>query len=183
VSFKRFRVRVGGIDHDVEVGPDTAGGREVIVDGRTHRVVAAPDRGWRVETLGHDVPHHCTVHLGPRAPERAASSGGITTTVSVQTAQQAAMEDALAVSRGGTDSGASIKSPMPGRIVRVLVEEGASVEADQSLVIVEAMKMENEVRAPAAGIVAKVAVQAGQTVEAGHLLLELAPHSEDPDAS
>ncbi|MCA9653525.1 MAG: acetyl-CoA carboxylase biotin carboxyl carrier protein subunit [Myxococcales bacterium] len=62
---------------------------------------------------------------------------------------------------------------MPGRVVRVLVAEGDAVDADDPLLIVEAMKMENEVRAPAAGVVRRVAVATGDTVEAGQLLCEL----------
>jgi biotin carboxyl carrier protein len=65
-------------------------------------------------------------------------------------------------------------SPMPGRIVRVLAEAGAGVEAGQGLVVVEAMKMENELRAPRAGRLAEVAVREGQTVEAGALLAVIA---------
>jgi pyruvate carboxylase subunit B len=62
---------------------------------------------------------------------------------------------------------------MPGRVVRVLVAEGAEVEAGQPLLVLEAMKMENEVRAPVAGSVAAVAVVAGAAVESGARLLTL----------
>jgi biotin carboxyl carrier protein len=64
-----------------------------------------------------------------------------------------------------------LAAPMPGRVVRVLVEEGGSVEAGQGLVVVEAMKMENELRAPRAGRVHQVAVREGQAVETGALLV------------
>ena len=64
-----------------------------------------------------------------------------------------------------------ITAPMPGRIVRVLVEKGDAVELRQPLIVVEAMKMENELRAPKAGVVKEVAVAPGASVEAGRLLM------------
>jgi biotin carboxyl carrier protein len=62
---------------------------------------------------------------------------------------------------------ARLKAPMPGKIVRVLVELGASVAAAQGLVVMEAMKMENELKSPRAGRVCELHVREGQTVEAG----------------
>jgi biotin carboxyl carrier protein len=60
---------------------------------------------------------------------------------------------------------------MPGKIVRILVKPGDSVLARQGLVVVEAMKMENELRAPKAGTVAEVRVTEGASVEAGAVLV------------
>jgi biotin carboxyl carrier protein len=65
----------------------------------------------------------------------------------------------------------SIVSPMPGRIVKVLVKAGERVEANQGLVVVEAMKMENELRAPRAGRVAEVKVVDGMSVDANAVLI------------
>lgn len=64
-----------------------------------------------------------------------------------------------------------ILAPMPGRIVRVLVQPGAEVRSLQPLVVIEAMKMENELRAPRAGRVKAVAVEEGMSVEAGRVLV------------
>jgi acetyl/propionyl-CoA carboxylase alpha subunit len=64
-------------------------------------------------------------------------------------------------------------APMPGLVVRVLVEEGATVQAGDGLVVMEAMKMENELRAPAAAVVGRVHAGAGAAVEKGALLIEL----------
>jgi biotin carboxyl carrier protein len=60
---------------------------------------------------------------------------------------------------------------MPGRVVRVLVAAGDQVEARQPLVVVEAMKMENELRAPRAGRIKQVAVAPGLSVDAGAVLV------------
>jgi biotin carboxyl carrier protein len=66
---------------------------------------------------------------------------------------------------------ASIVAPMPGRVVKVLVAPGDAVLARQGLVVVEAMKMENELRAPRAGTVAEVRVREGAPVEANVVLV------------
>jgi biotin carboxyl carrier protein len=65
---------------------------------------------------------------------------------------------------------ARLTAPMPGRVVRVLETAGADVRAGQGLVVIEAMKMENEIRAPRAGRLQEVTVREGQAVEAGTLL-------------
>jgi biotin carboxyl carrier protein len=65
----------------------------------------------------------------------------------------------------------ALKSPMPGRILRVLVEAGETVEAGQGCVVIEAMKMQNELKAPKAGTVAAIGVRVGETVAAGAVLL------------
>jgi len=65
----------------------------------------------------------------------------------------------------------SVVAPMPGRVVRVLVAPGDEVAARQGVIVVEAMKMENELRAPKSGRVKDVKVSAGTSVEAGRVLL------------
>jgi len=69
---------------------------------------------------------------------------------------------------------AQLTAPMPGRVVRVLSAVGADVAAGQGLVVIEAMKMENELRAPRAGRVSELRVSEGQAVEAGALLAVVA---------
>ena len=66
-----------------------------------------------------------------------------------------------------------LKAPMPGLVVRVLVEAGAAVQPGQGLLVVEAMKMENELKASGPGTVAQVLVKPGDRVEKGAPLLEL----------
>ncbi len=64
-----------------------------------------------------------------------------------------------------------VTAPMPGRVVRVLVSQGQDVAVGQPIVVVEAMKMENELRSPKAGRVKDVVVEAGTSVEAGRVLV------------
>ena len=75
--------------------------------------------------------------------------------------------------RGARAAEAVLRSPMPGRVVKVMCVPGDAVERGQGLVIVEAMKMENELGSPASGRVKKVLVEAGRTVEGGQALVEL----------
>ena len=70
-----------------------------------------------------------------------------------------------------TDGPQAIVAPMPGRIVKVLVKPGDVVAARQGLVVVEAMKMENELRSPKAGTVTEVRVTEGMSVEARAVLI------------
>jgi biotin carboxyl carrier protein len=69
---------------------------------------------------------------------------------------------------------ARLTAPMPGRVVRVLSQAGADVIAGQGLVVIEAMKMENELRAPRGGRLLELLVREGQAVEAGTLLAVVA---------
>ena len=78
--------------------------------------------------------------------------------------------------RSGQDAGghghgaAEIVSPMPGKVVRVLVEAGQTVEAGAGIIVVEAMKMQNEMKAPKAGVVVSINAKPGATVNAGDVL-------------
>lgn len=69
--------------------------------------------------------------------------------------------------------GGVVRAPMPGMVVRVAVTAGQEVEAGAGLVVVEAMKMENELRASRKGVVERVHVSAGQKVEKGEVLVTL----------
>jgi biotin carboxyl carrier protein len=76
--------------------------------------------------------------------------------------------------RGGSveaEGRQQVLAPMPGKIVRVLVSAGDSVLAGQGLLVVEAMKMQNEIRAPKSGTIDRVRVVAGQTVNAGEVVV------------
>ncbi|UCH89774.1 MAG: acetyl-CoA carboxylase biotin carboxyl carrier protein subunit [Thermoplasmata archaeon] len=80
-------------------------------------------------------------------------------------------------SKAGADSAASgkIQSPINGKIIRVWVEESATVSQEQDLVIIEAMKMEHRIKSPFAGAVKKIHVKEGEQVELGSILMEMEP--------
>jgi pyruvate carboxylase subunit B len=82
-------------------------------------------------------------------------------------------------STGDRRSGpAALKAPMPGLVVRVQVEVGQRVTAGTPVVVLEAMKMENQLKAPSAAVVTAVHVSAGEAVEKGRVLLELGPDED-----
>lgn len=174
---QRFQVTVEGQEHDVRVELNDAGEpARVLVDGTPCPVRLGADDAMVVRPAGDGGPQH-VVHLPPGRRPTQASVGGQMVEVDVKTAQEAALAAALAAAGGGSGSGA-VKAPMPGRVVRVLVSEGDAVEVDAPLLIVEAMKMENEVQATTAGVITQVAVAAGDTVDAGQLLCEVGPAPE-----
>ena len=79
----------------------------------------------------------------------------------------------LAAVSAPRESGSEVRAPMPGLIVRIGAREGQVVDAGDSLVVMEAMKMENELRAESSGIVTRVHVRPGSTVDREDLLITI----------
>ncbi len=150
------------------------GGYRVTVDGQTFDVHAAEVDGRALSLLigstggqgaGRSVP---AVVVPGRMP------GELQVAVHGRTLPVHVVADERSRRRGGGPGDASgpqrIIAPMPGKVVRVLVAPGDQVQAKQGLVVVEAMKMENELRAARAGRVVSVSVVEGQSVDAGAVL-------------
>jgi biotin carboxyl carrier protein len=72
---------------------------------------------------------------------------------------------------GGAEGAKKVIAPMPGKVVRVLVKDHDAVEAGQAVVVVEAMKMQNELKSPKQGVIQKVLVAEGASVNPGDVLL------------
>jgi biotin carboxyl carrier protein len=79
---------------------------------------------------------------------------------------------------GGVSGVQSIRAQMPGKIVKLMVRPGDRVEVDQTLVIMEAMKMENEIKSPIDGVVSEVGVAEGDAIETDALLVVVEPPEE-----
>ena len=90
-------------------------------------------------------------------------------TVEVRDPRDRGQKPAAAVGAGRRN----VAAPMPGKVIRVLVRQGDAVEVGQGLVVVEAMKMQNEMKALRGGHVVEVRVQDGATVSAGDVLVVL----------
>jgi biotin carboxyl carrier protein len=166
-----FEVEIGGQMRHISVtgvgavGPD--GGRfHVVMDGAPHDVdVRRTDLGLSLLFL--DTARSVDVATTERAGgEWLIQLPHVTIPVSV---------DPRRFRRGGGEKRAAtgevrVVAPMPGRVVRVLVKSGDEVTDRQGLVVVEAMKMENELGAPRAGRVREITVTEGTSVEAGRVL-------------
>jgi biotin carboxyl carrier protein len=105
-------------------------------------------------------------------PDLGAVASGHRSYVRVESERMRSAEQAKKSTVSGGEK--TVKSPMPGRVVKVLVAKGDTVEVGQGLLVLEAMKMENEVKAKVAGTVAEVHVVAGATVEGSAKLVTLA---------
>ncbi len=93
-------------------------------------------------------------------------------TVSVKDEQELLL-DRLGFKTGAAAAEGTLKAPMPGKILDIMVAVGDDVEKDQPLVILEAMKMENELKAPVAGSIAGIEVEVGQSLEKNEIILEI----------
>ncbi|MDB4932859.1 MAG: Pyruvate carboxyl transferase [Myxococcaceae bacterium] len=163
----RYFVQAGGREHEVEIAtrPDgsvaaSVGGRAVALD-----VVAFSERELSVR-VGARV---LDLTIEGNAPELGVIASGTRTYVQVESERSRVA--GRAKGGGGAVKSRDLRAPMPGRVIKVFVNEGDEVAAGQPLVIVEAMKMENEVKAKGPGVVAKVHAQVGATVEANALLV------------
>ena len=96
---------------------------------------------------------------------------GIAVAVPLLTEVQAARAAIQAGPRRTADGAFAVRAPMPGKVVKLLVAEGDVVEEGQGVIVIEAMKMENELRAAVAGTVMKIRVAEGDSVESGEDLL------------
>jgi biotin carboxyl carrier protein len=144
-----YRVRVGEREHRVERRALGAHVRSLLVDGESHEtaVIRQPDGAWHVGWRGRA---HRVELVDPLTHLAEAARGD-----------------------AGRTGRQVIAAYMPGRVVVVSVAEGDAVEAGAPLVVLEAMKMQNEIQAERAGTVRKLHVAAGQAVEGGDPLLEL----------
>ena len=152
----------------VDVVELPSGALEVKVDGRPADVDVLP-LGSQISVRVDGRMVDLTTEGAP--PELGAVASGHRSYVRVESERMRAAEQAK--KKSGGDAEKVIKSPMPGRVVKLLVEKGQEVEAGQPLLVIEAMKMENEVRAKTACKVVEIHVAPGTAVEGNARLLTL----------
>ena len=163
-------VTADGRDRTVVVeGPDADGLFRVTIDGEAHSVDArAIRRGtWSVVIGGKSY----MVDLDRRRTGIAASVGASEALLQVEDALHRRL--AAAAQPRDKVSGETLRAPIAGKVVKVLVAAGAEVAAGSAVIVLEAMKMENEIVAERGGKVAKIHKQAGQAVDTGDMLVEL----------
>lgn len=168
-----FEIEIDGRARAVSVERAGDGRYRVVVDGRAHLVDAARAGEYGLSLLLDAEGASRDVQVGPAegTGELLAVLDGRTIAVTVNGRRSRRRGGDAAGSAAGE---AAVVAPMPGRVVRLLVSPGDEVGARQPVVVVEAMKMENELRAPRAGTVKDIAVQAGASVEAGRVLVTIA---------
>jgi biotin carboxyl carrier protein len=164
----KYFVRIGDTDHEVLLD-----GENVSLDGDTvrARIEALPGTPLQLLRLGNQVHRILARRVEGRGQYDLSVEG-------YRFSVEALDERARAIRNLGgraakTAGPAHLVAPMPGLIVRVTVSEGEDVRAGQGLVVMEAMKMENELRASANGKVKRILVTPGSAVEKGTVLLEM----------
>lgn len=131
----------------------------LMLDGRSHTLVARRRDGrgeWEIELDGH---RHQVTALDERRRAIRKIAGAAST----------------------AQGPVAMRAPMPGLVIAVEVGPDEVVRQGQGLVVIEAMKMENELKSPAAGRVAEIKIRPGQTVDKGDTLLVIDPEAADAD--
>ena len=173
----QYEVEVGGRRRQVMV-TRTGGTFAVALDGQTRRVDAARIDAQTLSLLVDTVsPAHATVTnsgyevsivLDPAVSQLAVHVGGVPVGVGLNGRRRWGRTDEGRAPGSGPQR---LKAPMPGKVIRVLVQVGERVGPRQPVVVVEAMKMENELRASRDGTVAEIHAREGMSVDAGALLI------------
>jgi pyruvate carboxylase subunit B len=145
----RYRVTVGGVTIEVDARQPMSGLASLLADGASHVADVVPLDGGRLVDLD-----------------------GSTYRVEVEDYARHLIRTRGGAAGGG--AGQTIKAPLPGKITHVAVAVGDHVERGDTVIVIEAMKMENEFKAAAAGTVTEVRVQPGQPVNAGDVLVLIA---------
>lgn len=163
----KYFITIAERTHEVEVTPDG-----VRIDGRKHDAELRAVAGSAVHHLLLDGASHVLV------AENGEQAGNWNIHLNGQRIAAEVVDERTRAIRQMTGRSAGprgprpVKAPMPGLIVRIEVAVGDRVKAGQGVAIIEAMKMENELKAESDGVVSRIAVSAGSAVEKGAVLIE-----------
>ncbi len=155
---------VGGREHTVEIEPGTDEDEyRVMVDGEPFDIHVG-----RSEEPGATL---CKLN----GSEHHVRRQGRVLYVDDERVDVAVRHLAQARAGGGLGAGGEVFPPMPGRVLEILVQEGDEVETGQTLLVLEAMKMQNEIKAEGPGVVKEIPVAEDETVEASDVLMVVEP--------
>jgi biotin carboxyl carrier protein len=171
----RYVVTQGETEHVLELSAPQDGPRTFMLDGQEHVVEARllPHGGvnliidGRTYDVDFDRPSSSSDPLDPRVNVRVRGQ-----VFALEVLEERKKQLRNAANRHGKHEGpATILSPMPGKVVKLHKAVGDEVKAGEGVVVVEAMKMENELKSPGAGVVQEIRVKEGQPVDAGTVLM------------
>lgn len=163
----KLKAEIDGRPHDLQLRRVDAARWSAEIDGRSYNLqLRNPAPGEYLIQHGAAV-YNCRIETGSERNLFVVHTRGADYAVGLVDPKRLRS----AQSAGPHDHGeVQIIAPMPGKVVRLLVEVGAQIEAGAGVVIVEAMKMQNEMKAPKAGVVVSLNVETGVTVNAGDVL-------------
>jgi biotin carboxyl carrier protein len=141
----RWKIAVNGLATDADAIEITPGVFSILLNGRSHEIRVAPNPDGSLTIQ--NGPHEFKAEVADPRAWRGRKHGAVE-----------------------AEGRQKIVAPMPGKVIRLLVKPGDKVEAGQGLLVVEAMKMQNEVKSPKTGTVEKLAAREGQPVNAGDTL-------------
>ena len=162
----RYDVEVGGARIQVDADPEK--GICLADTGRTADIVPVDGESWSVILGGRSY----TLHVKRTADALRMRGRGPEVAVQMESERSRLLKLAGA-SAPRPEHGTRISAPMPALVMRIEVTAGQEVAAGQGLIVLEAMKMENEIRAPRAGRIASVPARVGSPVEKGEVLVIL----------
>lgn len=164
----RFTYQHNGQSYSIELEAQPDGRYQARIADRVYTVEALPlsSGGWRLQLTGESgETQRASVYSASEGGQRFLSLEGEAYTLTVP--------DKRTERKRASGGGGDLTAQMPGQVVNVLVTEGETVERGQTLMLLEAMKMEIRVAAPNAGRVKRLLVKTGQVVERGQRLLEI----------
>jgi glutaconyl-CoA/methylmalonyl-CoA decarboxylase subunit gamma len=164
----RYFVTLDDNEIPIDVTAVPGGGFDVRVDDRRVDADVVELANALSVRIGHRV---IDLTVEGKPPTLGVVASGHRAYVEVESERQKAASAARGARGGGAQD--AVISPMPGRIVKILVEPGQEVASGDPVIVVEAMKMENELRAPRDGTIGKILVAVGDRVEGSTMLIEL----------
>ncbi len=148
IVYSGNNLKVNGDSADADLAHITGSTYSLLLDGISYEIVLAAD----------------TVYVN-----------GQPVHVDVKNARAQLIDRYCTTSEASTAATTTLNAPMPGLVLQVAVQPGETVECGQGLLVLEAMKMENELRAPCSGVVTRVCVKVGDAVAKQALLIEVMP--------
>ncbi len=162
----RYVALIGDQEREVELTELAAGRYQLSMNGRTLQLDARHVSDTTLSLIWDQQAFNVELEAAPNGKGENILVRGHVVNVEVLDLRTLRLRRAQEV-KAVHDGPAEVTAPMPGKVVDVLVRDGQEVNEGQGLIVVEAMKMENELRSPRAGVVRDLRVRKGDTVEGG----------------